>query len=151
MVRVVEESPVPGFGRLSRSITIQQAANEVEVDHFDTVKMDVEGAEVAIFASEESNLLYSSRAISVELHSIGAANDIPKMLADHGFSLQRPLAPESSGTSVAMSVLRHPAFALRMEVRNRFRTTRRLIRLGQGGHRSDYFAPQMGHFFREQA
>jgi FkbM family methyltransferase len=89
--------PTAGRTRTSvRAITLDKLLEELSLDRFDLVKMDIEGAENAIFVeAATSAVLRNARAVAVEVHDREGAELVRDRLMSDGYSYVSEVKTES--------------------------------------------------------
>jgi FkbM family methyltransferase len=116
----VEDERVPSFGMmspngdgrpvrvLSMSTLFERLPAGAEVD---VLKLDIEGAEAAIFGAEDLSWLDRVRLIAIELHpTLAPAEPVIQRLCDHGFEcVSQDLHPPSWMFENVMAVFIRPS------------------------------------------
>jgi FkbM family methyltransferase len=92
----------------------------------DKVKMDVEGAELEVL--EASHDLYAATDMVLEIHSEESVQRIVDLLSSKGFSLTRLVKGADDFSALLRNSVKHPLLVARVEVANRLRAVRGLLR-----------------------
>jgi FkbM family methyltransferase len=84
------ESKVSGAGAISvRACTLDTVMREGGLASVDLLKMDIEGAERAVFLEGPLGFLDRTRAILIEFHGADLERDITAVLCARGFKLMQ--------------------------------------------------------------
>jgi FkbM family methyltransferase len=103
-------------GNAVRTITLDHVLEELSIEKLDAIKMDIEGAEKAIFAkSATSAVLGSARVVAVEVHDREGAQLVQSRLRADGYSWVGQVKPESHFMiSSMLGTARRPDLVLRL-------------------------------------
>jgi FkbM family methyltransferase len=96
------------------------------LSEIDKVKMDVEGAELAIL--ESSHNLYEATEMVLEIHNEMNVPRIAELLSSKGFNLTHLLKGSDDFSALLRNSVKHPLLVMKVEANNRFRALRRLLK-----------------------
>lgn len=107
-----------------KTVTIMSILKQLNLDHFDVIKMDIEGAEEFVF--EELGFLTGVREIAIELHGKCNIESIPIRLGENGFALSH-FTVRSVILNTLRAIVSHPFQVASAEVFTKFLMCRSIL------------------------
>jgi FkbM family methyltransferase len=109
--------PTAGTSRtVVRGVTVDEMVRETSVSHLDIIKVDIEGSEKPVFATDAtSQVLATARAIAVEVHDANGSAVVRNRIGRDGFSYVSPIVLESDFIARAIrGALKRPDLVLKL-------------------------------------
>jgi FkbM family methyltransferase len=109
--------PTAGAARTAvRTITLDEVMEELSLDRFDIVKMDIEGSENSIFATASTSAaLATARAVAVEVHDHEGQGLVQNRLRADGYTYVGEVKEEAGFlVSGLRQGIRHPDLVLKL-------------------------------------